>query len=460
MNYNELWQAVIGELELTISKPNFNTWFKHPYISNLENGEAVICVPNTFTKAWLERKYHLALLKALGRLTNLEIRRLIYRVEIAPVGGSVSSRVGAQPVPVPPLNVPQPKITTVARPEDARGLNQRYTFGNFIVGKGNELAHAAAQAVVTKPGTTYNPLFIYGGAGLGKTHLLQAIGQATLEKTSNCRVLYVTCERFVNDYIHAVRSGRGKEFKETYRTVDLLLVDDIQFITGKEGSQEEFFHTFNTLHQTNKQIVISSDRPPRAIATLEHRLLTRFEWGMMADISSPDLETRVAILETKCRERNFDLSREILLFLANVIQSNVRELEGALTKIIAVHQFKNLAPSLETIKPILTGFGQSGTRGSLSPRQVISIVAQYFDVPTDDLLGKSREKRLAFPRQIVMYLMREELKSSYPAIGHELGGRDHTTAMHAYDKISRELEANERFRQDFENLRQRLFISS
>lgn len=463
MNTHELWQAVLGELELTISKPNFTTWFKNTSIVCIEAGEAVICVPNTFTRAWLERKYHTALVKALQNLTNLDVRRVSYRVDTHMPGGApvvqevVPDRLGGAQRDGA-LGTSSQKTSTATRETEYQGLNPRYTFNNFVVGKGNELAHAAAQAVAQKSGTVYNPLFVYGGVGLGKTHLLQAIGHQVLSQNPRARILYVTCERFTNEFIHSVRSGRAKEFKDTYRTVDVFLIDDIQFITGKEGTQEEFFHTFNALHQNNKQIVLSSDRQPKAIPALEHRLLSRFEWGMLVDISSPDFETRVAILDNKCHEKNFLLPRDILFHLANTIQSNIRELEGALNKIIAFHQFKNLAPTIETVKPLLSGFGQVGGRQSLSPRQVIQVVAQYFDVQHDDLLGKSREKRLAFPRQIIMYIMREELKSSYPAIGNELGGRDHTTAMHAYSKISRELENNERFRQDFENIRQRLLI--
>lgn len=461
MNTNELWQATLGELELTISKPNFTTWFKNTFIAGVEDGEATVCVPNTFTKAWLEKKYHTAITKSLQQVTSGTVRRITYRVETkmsAPVQitGAVDSAAarGAGAT----QTVIEKKITAPSREAEHQGLNPKYIFKSFIVGKASELAHAAAQAVVQAPGTAYNPLFIYGGVGLGKTHLLQAIGRAVLEKRANARVLYVTCERFTNDFIHAVRSGRAREFKDTYRTLDVLLVDDIQFITGKEGTQEEFFHTFNALHQANKQIVISSDRPPKAIPALEHRLLSRFEWGMTADISSPNLETRVAILDSKSREQQFELAQDVLHLIANSIQSNVRELEGALIKVIAYHQFKKLTPTLETVKPILANFGQGVSRSSLTPKQLISTVSQYFDISIEEILGKSREKRLAFPRQIVMYLMREELKSSYPAIGQALGGRDHTTAMHAYMKISRELESNDRLRQDIESLRQRIFI--
>ncbi|MDP3985575.1 MAG: chromosomal replication initiator protein DnaA [bacterium] len=457
MNTNELWQAALGELELVLSKPNFTTWFKQTFLSNIANEEATVCVPNTFTKAWLEKKYNSAILKALQHASNQMVRRIVYRVESRALSDATEQKMAYPSVNVSSAHsAPAYSVPETISPA---GLNPKYTFEHFIVGKGNELANAAAQAIVQRPGSSYNPLFIYGGVGLGKTHLLQAVGHELYKKNRDIKILYASCERFTNEFIQAVRSGRGKEFKDTYRNVDLLLIDDIQFITGKEGTQEEFFHTFNTLHQANKQIVISSDRPPKAIPALEHRLLSRFEWGMMVDISSPDLETRAAILEMKCKEKNFNIPRELILNLAHLIQSNVRELEGALTKIVAYHQFKNIQPTLETIKPILTGFTQAGnTRAITSPRQLILTVAHYYDITLEELLGKSREKRLAVPRQIIMFLMREELKSSFPSIGHELGGRDHTTAMHACMKISRELERDGKLQQDVENIRQRMLI--
>ncbi|MCR4311994.1 MAG: chromosomal replication initiator protein DnaA, partial [Candidatus Uhrbacteria bacterium] len=336
-------------------------------------------------------------------------------------------------------------------------INPLYTFNTFVVGKQNELAHAAAQAVANQPGGTYNPLFIYGGVGLGKTHLLHGIANEIRRRNGNVRILYVTCERFTNDFINAIRSGKGKEFKDRYRNVDLLLIDDIQFITGKEGTQEEFFHTFNALHQENKQIVVCSDRPPRSIAGLEKRLQSRLEWGMLVDVGTPDLETRIAILQRKCMEKNFSLDRDILHYVASTIYSNVRELEGALNKIIAVHQFRGMQPTLEGVKPIVASFESENVRKTVTPRQLITVVSEYFDITIEDILGKSREKKLAFPRQIIMYLLREEMKNSYPAIGTELGGRDHTTAMHAYTKIAELLIADEKLQKDLELIKQKLY---
>ena len=462
MNTNDLWQAVLGELELGLSKANFTTWFKSTFISEVDAHAVVIGVPNMFTKAWLEKKYAREIMRSLQEHSNGVIKQLSYRVEGRPTVPRDIPLFEKEAVqaPQPAMHVhhqtsPQPQQHEIRTGEFS--LNGKYCFETFIVGKQNELAHAASQAVTNQPGGVYNPLYIYGGVGLGKTHLLQAIGNELIRKNPQTKILYVTSERFTNDFIGALRSNRMTEFKNRYRTVDILLVDDIQFFGGKEETQEEFFHTFNQLHQNNRQIVISSDRPPKAISGLEDRLISRFECGMLADVGSPDFETRVAILETKCREKMYQLEREIIHHVATVVQTNVRELEGALNKIIAFHQFKNIKPSIETVKPILTSFQPISSRKSVTPKQLIHTVALYFDVHLDDLLGKSRQKRLAFPRQIVMYLMREEMKSSYPSIGTELGGRDHTTAMHAYDKITNCLLEDEKLQHDLELIKQKLY---
>ena len=461
MTPQQLWQAALGELELTLSKANFTTWFKSTFISEMEEARITISVPNAFTKAWLEKKYHSAILKALQNILNTPIRDVQYRVETRAAGELVRTQAAmpvAQAVAVtdmPPM--PETLNPIEAEPAGERGFRRHYTFESFVVGKGNELAHAAAKAVADTPGLKYNPLYLYGGVGLGKTHLLQAIGNKMLEKNPSARVLYVSSEQFTNDYIAAVRAGLAKEFKDRYRTVDLLIVDDIQFLANKESTQEEFFHTFNTLHQENHQVVLSSDRPPKSIPTIQERLVSRLEMGMVIDVSPPDLETRIAILGRKCIEKAFPLDREILHYVASNIYSNVRELEGALNKIIAVHQFRNIQPTLDTIKPVIASFESENVRKTVTPRQLISIVSEYFDITIDDILGKSREKKLAFPRQIIMYLMREEMKTSYPAIGGELGGRDHTTAMHAYGKIADLLKTDEKLQKDLELIKQKLY---
>ncbi|PIR75919.1 MAG: chromosomal replication initiator protein DnaA [Candidatus Magasanikbacteria bacterium CG_4_9_14_0_2_um_filter_42_11] len=453
-NY-EIWQSVLADFELKVSKPNFTTWFKHTGIAKYDTGQVVICVPNAFTKSWLENKYHKDIIATIEKVTGKPIKKIEYRVESMKNIEEQECTLST----IPTVSTPETPIHSSPKfsPGAQFGLNIKYTFDTFIVGKGNELAHAAAQAVADRPGEAYNPLFIYGGVGLGKTHLLQAIGHEMLTRNPSTRILYVSSEKFTNEFVSSVKSGKAKEFKDRYRNVDLLLIDDIQFIGGKEQTQEEFFHTFNELHQQGKQVVMSSDRPPKAIPALEDRLRSRFEWGMIADIANPDLETRLAILESKSQEKQFPLEPDILNAIATTVQSNIRELEGALNKIIAYHQLKNIAPTKESIKSVLASFEQQGTRKAVTPRETVNTVAEFFDVAIDDILGKSREKRLAFPRQIVMYLLREELKMSYPAIGTELGGRDHTTAMHAHTKIRTELENDLKLKQDLANIKQRLY---
>ncbi len=464
MDLQEMWQATLGELELTLSKANFTTWFKNTFISSAENNRIVISVPNTFTKAWLEKKYHEAIVRALRNVTSNNVREVTYRVEVrntTPLqqfSDQIETTRAVAESPEPSTSsTPHPQQSTAATEV---GLNPRYRFDAFVVGKTSELAHAAALAAATNPGETYNPVFIYGESGLGKTHLLQAVGHHILETKPDTKVLYVTCERFTNDFINAVRGGRGKEFKDAYRNVDVLLMDDIQFLTGREGTQEEFFHTFNTLHQANKQIVITSDRSPKDIQGLETRLLSRFEWGMTCDVSCPDFETRVAILEAKAREKRANVQTEVLRSIAGAVQLNVRELEGALNKILAYHQFKNTVPTLESVQTLLQNYVPQAPKRSITPRRLIELVVTYFDLSMDDLLGKSREQRLAFPRQIAMYLLREEAKCSFPSIGDHLGGRDHTTAMHACNKIGDLLKTNDQLKRDIAQLREKLYAGT
>ena len=322
-----------------------------------------------------------------------------------------------------------------------------------MVGKHNELAHAACWAAVRRPGETYNPLFIYGGVGLGKTHLLQAIGHELIK--SGKKVIYVTSEKFTNDYVDAIYHGRGNAFKSVYRNVDLLLIDDIQFMAGKDGTQQEFFHTFDQLHRANKQIVITSDRPPRNMKAVEARLITRFEWGMVADISQPDLETRMAILSTKCQQKEFPLEQAVIQYIASNINNNVRELEGALNRIMGFCQFHNRKPDLSIAQQVLKDFFVSIQSNNLSnPQKILEAVASFYNIGLGDLTGKSRKKELVGPRQIAMYLLRTKLSSSFPAIGQELGGRDHTTAMHACNKIEADLKNNQKIKQDLEQIAQ------
>jgi chromosomal replication initiator protein len=452
MNNNQIWQAVLGEIELNLSKANFTTWFRSTYISFFDEEKVIICVPNAFTKAWLEKKYHKEITVALENITNKKIKEIFYKVELKknnPVNDILEK-----------IKIKKPEEENYSvMPINRFGLNSRYVFNNYIVGKGNELAHAACQAVSANPGKAYNPLFIYGGVGLGKTHLIQAIGHE-ISKNSD-RILYVSSEKFTNDYIQAVRSGKAKDFKDRYRNVDLLLIDDIQFLAGKDGSQEEFFHTFNELHQSNKQIVITSDRAPKSIPALEKRLLSRFEWGMTVDVIQPNTETRMAILNKKCQEKNYTLCEEVVTYIANNVKNNIRELEGALNKVIAYHEFNNSTPNIDTTKSILNDIITSTQLKSLTAKNILETVSKYFDISSKELIGKGRKKELVWPRQISIYLMREEINASYPTIGHEIGGRDHTTAMHAYNKIAKEIKKDdEKTKQEVESIKQLLYNTS
>ncbi len=448
MDNDQLWQATLGEIELNLSKANFATWFKNTFISSQKDSTVIVCVPSGFVKSWLETKFHKELISTMERILEKKLKEVIYKIETKKNQTPINFLKNS--VNISDFN--QNTVTTPAFTKSRFGLNAKYTFDSYIKGKGNELAYAACQAVANNPGTAYNPLFIYGGVGLGKTHLMQAVGHEISKKGKN--VHYGTCEQFTNDYINMVKSGAAKEFKSRYRNVDVLLVDDVQFMAGKDGTQQEFFHTFNELHQADKQVVITSDRPPKSIPGLEKRLLSRFEWGMIADVVSPDIETKMAILEAKCVERNYLLDGEILNFIAANIQSNIRELEGALNRLIAYHEFNNTKPTTDSTKEILSTVIANLQTKSKTPKTIIDIVSNYFDVTDKDIIGKCRKKDLVIPRQIIMYLIREECGASYPTIGDELGGRDHTTAMHACNKINRELKENVKLKQDIESIKQ------
>lgn len=455
MSKEELWRAVLGELELVISRANFTTWFRQTSITDCTNGVVVISVPNAFTRQWLEGKYHRSIVQALERLLDSQSVRVTYQLVGTPLA------LSGMPVAMTSVTSASPHSTAHAltASDHPAGLNPRYIFTAFIVGKANELAHAAARAVAAAPGNTrYNPLFLYGGVGLGKTHLMQAIGHEVLgQYGQGVRIRYTNAEKFTNDFIKSIREGNTEGFRERYRDVDVLMIDDIQFIAGKEQTQEEFFHTFNALHQKNKQIVLSSDRPPKSIPGLEERLTSRFGAGMIADISPPDYETRVAILETKLRERNYQIDREILEYLASQIQDNIRELEGALNKLLAQYELQRIPLSLESARSLVATFAFAPARGTISVRELIDRVAGFYEVAVEDLVSSCRKKELVNPRQIAMYLLREELDVSYPMIGNELGGRDHTTAMHAYQKVSRLVGENPRIKQEIDILRQKLY---
>ncbi|EKD58947.1 MAG: hypothetical protein ACD_56C00020G0002 [uncultured bacterium] len=474
MNNAELWQAALGEIELSISKANFSTWFKNTTILSNENGKVVIGVPNGFAKEWLENKYNTYIFRALRNFQDdiREINCVIYSSDQAPQGSSNEVKQDSAPQSQPVANynnqpqqyqAPNYAPAPVNHPNQAvqaaqeNNINPRYTFENFIIGENNELARAACYAVSQNLGKIYNPLFIYGGVGLGKTHLLQSIGNEILAHDSSRRIKYITSERFANELIDSIRNQTVNDFKSAYQAIDLLIIDDVQFLAGKEKTQIEFFHIFNALYQLNKQIVISSDRPPKAIATLEDRLRSRFEGGMIADIGKPDLETRIAILKTKTAEKNFYMDEEALRFIAENVKNNIRELEGALNRIIGACEFNKKLPTLKFVQQALQEIISSGKKKGVQPQNVIDAIAQYFNISNKELIEKGRKKEIAYARHVAMYIMRSELGASYPSIGTLFGGRDHTTALHAYEKINKEMETDEKVREDVGILRERIY---
>ncbi len=454
MNNNELWKAVLAEIELSISKANFITWFKNTFIVSIKDGHVLIGVPNGFAKEWLENKYRPYILKALKNIENdvKSVSCIISASENVPRENSVDAIVYPRKFPLnKPLN------NTYQEIDHENNLNPKYTFENFVVGSSNELAHAACYAVSQNLGKAYNPLFIYGGVGLGKTHLLQSIGNEIIKKNPKYRVKYIPSERFANDLIESMRMQKINEFKEYYRKIDLLIIDDIQFLSGKEKTQVEFFHIFNYLYQLNRQIVLSSDRAPKAIPTLEERLRSRFEGGMIADVSRPDLETRIAILKKKVQAEGIEIEEAALLFIAEHITSNIRELEGALNRISVSAQLSNRQLTTDYVSSLLSELISSGKKKGINHTHIINIVCDFYDVSLNDLVQKNRKKEVSKPRQIVMYLMRSELQYSYPGIGEKLGGRDHTTALHAYEKISKSLAYDEKLSEDIAALKERLY---
>ena len=459
MDLHELWKAALGEIGLQISKANYKTWLANTSIADKKNGVVIVAVPNSFTKEWLENKNHKFILRSLRNIES-EIKEVTYQIKPNYIKEELKDKKQTKEDEL----IIHKQLDFVELNVDVEtNLNPRYTFDNFIVGPSNELAHAAASAIVKNLGNKYNPLFIYGGVGLGKTHLIQAIGNAVKKENRNKKIKYVTSERFTSEVITTLRSGSLRpndidDFKKRWREIDLLIIDDIQFLSGKEKTQDEFFHTFNALYDAGKQIIISSDRPPKSIQTLEERLRSRFEGGMIADISYPDLETRITILKTKANEKGFDFSYDIFEYIALNIKKNVRELEGALNRLIASNlnaDKKDL--NLTEVKKALNIIVNTPKK-STNFKNIIKAVAEFYDISEKELLERSRKKEIVKPRQIIMYLLREELKSSFPFIGLKIGGRDHTTAIHACDKIKKEIESDQNFNDEINMIREKLYL--
>ena len=462
MDQNKLWKAALGQLELRISRGNFLTWFRDTTIQDVKKGMVVVETPSAFAHEWLSRKYREPILEVLQDLDKkvLEVDFVIRSQTTAKRPLKRNARILAQKKRVVeavatarPAPEPQTKTTPFTKT-----LNDKYTFESFIIGPNNEVAHAACRAVASKPGTAYNPLFLYGGVGLGKTHLLHAVGNVILAERPEARVLYVSSEKFINDFVQAIRDRDTAAFKALYRGVDVLMIDDVQFLAGKGKTQEELFHTFNALHSQNKQIVLSSDRSPKGIPTMEERLRSRLAGGMLIDIQQPDYETRLAIVEEKAlQHKDTVIDPESLAFIAKNIQKNVRELEGALNRVVAHCALNNKRATLEYTEQILDGVLEKPQQKTVASDKILDVVSVYYSISLEDLCGKRRKQEIVRPRQVAMYLLRHENNVSFPSIGEQFGGRDHTTAMHACEKIGKLLEHDDELVKDLNFIRERLY---
>jgi chromosomal replication initiator protein len=455
MDAKQVWRAALGELQVSLSPANYETWLKDTALVAADGDRFRVAVPNGFAKDWLENRYRSLIAQTLARVVgysvhvDFEVREL----EAAERAEEESPADGSRPGPrvrVAPGRVGGPDGGGV-------NLNPRYTFRTFIVGSANRLAHAASLSVAERPGRAYNPLFLYGGVGLGKTHLMHAIGNAVVARYPRKRVVYATSEKFTNEFITSIQQGSIDEFRARYRRIDLLLIDDIQFIADKERTQEEFFHTFNAIHEDAKQIVLSSDRPPKQITTLEERLRSRFEWGLIADLTAPDLETRIAILRTKAEEQGVRVAPEALESIARKVASNIRELEGALNRIVAYASMQGLPITAELAQAVLSNVLYSPRKRAVTPERIAMAVSDYYGVDLEALRGQKRDRAIVVPRQIAMYLMRAETDVSLLRIGAELGGRDHSTVLHACDKIDREAARNEDLRRELAAVRELIY---
>lgn len=425
----QLWQQILSIIQTKLSKPSFDTWFKATQAIQLTQSSLTVSAPTTFAVEWLESRYTKLVAQVafdvLGRSVTVKF------VIEEPGREEELQQKPAAPAPAPVPNSVEP---------NANMLNPKYTFDTFVIGSGNRFAHAASLAVAEAPAKAYNPLFLYGGVGLGKTHLMHAIGHYILQHNPSSRVVYISSEKFTNEFINSIRDNRGESFRNKYRNIDILLIDDIQFIAGKESTQEEFFHTFNALHEESKQIIISSDRPPKEIPTLEERLRSRFEWGLITDIQPPDLETRIAILRKKARAENLDVPNEAMMYIANQIDTNIRELEGALIRVVAYSSLTNQDVTAHLAAEALKDIIPSSRPRIITIQDIQQRVGEYYNLRMEDFKARKRTKAIAFPRQVAMYLSRELTDYSLPKIGEAFGGRDHTTVIHAHEKISHSIK--------------------
>jgi chromosomal replication initiator protein len=455
MDAKQVWRAALGELQVSLSPANYETWLRDTQLLDVDEQRFRIAVPNGFAKDWLESRYRSLISQTLARIVGYSVQ-VEFVIGSTP-GASLESSNGE--LAHGPAN-PSPQVrvepTRVGGEGGTTYLNPRYTFSNFIVGSANRLAHAASLSVAERPGHAYNPLFLYGGVGLGKTHLMHAIGNQVIAKFPRKRVVYATSEKFTNEFITSIQQGKIDEFRARYRRIDLLLIDDIQFIADKERTQEEFFHTFNAIHEDGKQIVLSSDRPPKAILTLEERLRSRFEWGLIADLT-PDLETRIAILRAKAEEGAVPITSDVIEFIARKVVSNIRELEGALNRMVAYASMGAMPIGIELAQAVLSNVLYNPKKRQVTPERIARVVSDYYSVPIDVLQGQKRDKAIVVPRQIAMFLMRAETDVSLLRIGAELGGRDHSTVLHACDKITREVAVNDELRREIAAVRELIY---
>ncbi|QGH32566.1 chromosomal replication initiator protein DnaA [Gracilibacillus salitolerans] len=445
-NIEDLWSNTLELIKDKVSKPSYDTWLKNTSVDQLKEDTVIISAPNEFTRDWLESRYTMIISDALYELTGAKLAvKFVIPESTDDTTEEFTQMKKKKTVP-----------TQNSETSPKSMLNDKYTFETFVIGSGNRFAHAASLAVAEAPAKAYNPLFIYGGVGLGKTHLMHAIGHYVLDHNPTAKVVYLSSEKFTNEFINSIRDNKAVNFRNKYRNVDVLLIDDIQFLAGKEQTQEEFFHTFNTLHEENKQIIISSDRPPKEIPTLEDRLRSRFEWGLITDITPPDLETRIAILRKKAKAEGLDIPNEVMLYIANQIDTNIRELEGALIRVVAysslINQDIDASLAAEALKDIIP----SSRPKVITIQHIQEEIGKRYNVKLEEFSAKKRTKSIAFPRQIAMYLSRELTDFSLPKIGEEFGGRDHTTVIHAHEKISKLIATDELLSKEIEEIKEQL----
>lgn len=453
-----LWHSILGEAQVVLSPARYGAFWSKLKLIRYDEDEALFEVISVFAKAQFEKKEHVYLRELLQK-NGIVSNKLLFTVQSSSKRPSISRETTNEysPIYTPSQpQIPQPTSPITPSPLSRGGLNPRYTFDNFIVGSSNDLAYAASQGVAMNPGTKYNPLYFYGGVGLGKTHLMQAVGNEIIKNNPQAKVVYVSMETFGNEFLEYIRFKK-KGFSEKYRSADVLIIDDMQFITGKEKTQEEFFHTFNFLHQNNKQIIISSDKPPKSIPTLTERLRSRFEMGMAIDIQMPDFETRCAIIASKAELSNIFLKQEVIEFLANNIKTNIRELEGILNQLLAQAELNGIEPDLTIAEGIIGNVRQSRPQ-YLNSKKILDATAKHFQIKLEELCGDKRDKHIVVPRQVAMYLLRSELKLSFPKIAAELGRKDHTTAIHSVEKIEKAMKLDVVIREQVQAIQERLYV--